>query len=229
MASISSEDNLTGTSYTAFFDLDDTLINANSGKLLVKLAYNRNKLSGPWLIKALWFSVLHKAGLKDPEKVVADMVAWIAGVPLKSLEILSAELFENHLLKSITPPARREISFHRKQNAKMVILSSSLSPVCKAVSEYLEMDGYLCTDLEVRDGFFTGHTNGPICYGNEKVNRLLEYCEKNNTLPGEAWYYGDALADLPVLKIVGHPVCVNPDKKLLKAAVRNGWEIKYWD
>jgi len=44
----------------------------------------------------------------------------------------------------------------------------------------------------------------------------------------DAWYYGDSISDLPVLKTVGFPVCVNPDKKLIKAAKENSWKICYW-
>ncbi len=60
METISSENNIKGKSYIAFFDLDDTLIRANSGKLLVRGAYEKGMMSLPDLIKALWLSFLYK-------------------------------------------------------------------------------------------------------------------------------------------------------------------------
>jgi phosphoserine phosphatase len=57
---------------------------------------------------------------------------------------------------------------------------------------------------------------------------LEEYCEKNNSSPGESWYYADAFVDLPVLGIVGHPVCVNPERKLARIARKKGWDIRSW-
>lgn len=40
----------------------------------------------------------------------------------------------------------------------------------------------------------------------------------------ESFAYSDSIFDLPVLKSVGHPVVVEPDKKLLKIASKNSWE-----
>jgi len=57
------------------------------------------------------------------------------------------------------------------------------------------MDDIICSELEVKDGVLTGKPKGNLCYGNEKLVRLREYCEKNNTDVDDAWYYGDAIID----------------------------------
>jgi phosphoserine phosphatase len=41
----------------------------------------------------------------------------------------------------------------------------------------------------------------------------------------EAYYYGDSISDLSALEVVGHPVCVQPDRKLSRIAHKNGWRI----
>jgi HAD superfamily hydrolase (TIGR01490 family) len=132
------------------------------------------------------------------------------------------------MIPSIHRQVVDELKMHRDNKALTVILSSSLVPICKAVAEYLEMDDIICSELEVRDGFLTGKPKGNLCYGNEKLVRLREYCKKNNTPVADAWYYGDALVDQPPLSIVGHPVCVNPDKKLRRIAKENNWKIYCW-
>ena len=228
MALISSENSNQGLSYTAFFDLDQTLINANSGKILIQLAYKKNMMKWPDIVRVLWFSFLYKSNLRQAENIVYDMVSLVAGVPVKTLKDLSYEMVKNRFINVIPIDARMELSFHREQSAKTVILSSSLSPICKAVAEHLQMDDIICTDPEVKNGFLTGHTNNPVCYGKEKLLRLKKYCEINNTTPEASWYYGDSVSDFPVLEKVGHPVCINPDKKLKQIAVTNGWPVKYW-
>jgi phosphoserine phosphatase len=40
--------------------------------------------------------------------------------------------------------------------------------------------------------------------------------------------YGDSSADLPMLRCVGHPVAVNPGRRLRRAAEENGWEVVEW-
>ena len=68
----------------------------------------------------------------------------------------------------------------------VVILSSSIFPVCKAVAEHLKMDGIICSVLKTSDGFYTGDPDGLFCFGNEKVIRLREHCENNNINPAFA-------------------------------------------
>ena len=40
-----------------------------------------------------------------------------------------------------------------------------------------------------------------------------------------SYAYTDSMTDLPMLEIVGHPVCVNPDAPLRKVAVERGWPV----
>jgi len=228
METISSENNIKGKSYIAFFDLDDTLIRANSGKLLVRGAYEKEMMSLPDLINALWLSFLYKFRLMDSEKIIAGMLNWLAGIPEKSVSDLSTEVFEKHMLHAIPEEARSEIRMHKDKNAAVVILSSALSSVCQVVANHLEMDDVICTQIEIDDGRCTGRTAGKLCFGNEKVSRLKEYCEKNNSKISDAWYYGDSISDLPVLSIVGNPVCINPDRQLRKRSKEKKWLIFNW-
>jgi alcohol-forming fatty acyl-CoA reductase len=40
--------------------------------------------------------------------------------------------------------------------------------------------------------------------------------------------YGDSLADLPLLELVGHPHAVNPDFRLAREARRRRWAVEEW-
>ena len=96
------------------------------------------------------------------------------------------------------------------------------------VAEHFRLDDIICSDLEVVNGLYTGKSVGAYCFREEKAVRLKDYCEKNNSAPELSWYYGDSIDDLPALDIVGNPVCVNPDKKLLKVARQKGWRVYEW-
>jgi len=229
MGIISSENNILGKSYIVFFDLDRTLVNANSGKLLVSQAYEKRIMTFTDLISAIWLSFLYKFNLKDTEKIIAGMVRWLAGVHQRTVTELSSEIFEKYMLPAISDETRKEIIMHKNKNAAVVILSSALSPVCRAVADYLEMDEIICTDLEVDGDMYTGRPSGKLCFGNEKVIRLTKYCEKNNNKVEDTWYYGDSISDLPVLSIVGYPVCINPDRQLRKRAKEKNWIIYDWN
>jgi putative phosphoserine phosphatase/1-acylglycerol-3-phosphate O-acyltransferase len=225
MGTISLKDRRSGINYIAFFDLDGTIIDANSGKELILYAYKKGLITWLDIMRGIYLSLLYKFKVKDTVKIINSMVGWLKGVSQSGLITLSEEIFRDHLMKSIRPEVAEKITFHKNDGGLVVILSSAIMPVCKAIADHLEMDDIICSELEIRNGIFTGNTEGSLCFGKEKVARLTEFCKINNINPCNSWYYGDSIADLPVLSSVGNPVCVNPDKKLLKAARKRGWKV----
>ena len=228
METISSENSNPGKSYAVFFDLDHTLIESISGKALAVRAYRKGLMTNYDIARAIYIYILYKLRIREPLRVIEDMVGWVNGLSEKVMDDLCTEVTIDILLPSLFPEAKAEIEFHKKKMAKVVILSSSLSPVCRQVSKSLEMNGILCSALEVKDGLLTGRPSGQICYGEEKVKRMTLYCDNNNLNTADAWYYGDSISDLPALSSAGNPVCVNPERTLEKEALKRGWKILRW-
>lgn len=229
METIFSRDSNIVKNYIAFFDLDQTITKAISGKALAREAHRKGLMTRYDLVNALYLSLVFKLKLKDPLNIIDDMVSWVEGIPEKTMGDLCLEVFRNVLLPSVYVEARSEIESHKAKNAKIVILSSALTPVCQEMAKNLSIDDIICSDLEVKNGYLAGRPRGHLCFGEEKAIRLIEYCEKNNSLPSNAWYYGDSISDLPALSSVGNPVCVNPDNKLKKTAIKKGWKILCWN
>lgn len=73
-------------------------------------------------------------------------------------------------------------------------------------------------------GVFTGEVeHEDLMYRKGRV--LARAVRKENlTLKGSVGV-GDSASDIPMLKMVSHPIAFNPNKKLYQAAKRNGWEI----
>lgn len=225
MEIISSKKDNTGSRYAAFFDLDHTILNINSGKVLIRKAYRNGLLSRPELLRAFWLSITYKLKLGNTVSLLEKMVSWIKGKKEESLDSLAKEVFDNNLVDAIREDIRTEIRLHKKEGAVTAILSSSILPLCSRVAANLEIDDILCSELEINDGIYTGKTETNLCFGKEKAIRLTDYCLKKNIDPSESYYYGDSIDDFHALSIVGNPVCVNPDKKLRKIAKSRGWRI----
>jgi putative phosphoserine phosphatase/1-acylglycerol-3-phosphate O-acyltransferase len=229
MGTISSNASNSPFSYIVFFDLDRTITRSISGKALVSGAYRKGLMTKGDLLNAILQSVLFSLKLRDPMKIIDKMVGWVKGIPENTMDSLCYEITHQVLLPSVFPQAITEIKMHKARNAKIVILSSALAPVCREIAKTLEIDDIICSELESKDGYMTGKSSGPLCFGDEKAVRLLGYCNMHKCFPSEAWYYGDSISDLPPLNTVGTPVCVNPDKKLLKTASKKGWKILKWE
>jgi HAD superfamily hydrolase (TIGR01490 family) len=188
--------------YVAFFDVDGTIIGANSGKSLVFQAYKKRMMSRFDLIRAINLSFLYKYNLREEIKIINSMVSWVKGLPEKTILEISSEVASTILIPSIFSEVKAELEYHRSKKAKVVILSSALRPVCMALADHLGFDDILSSELEVKDGYYTGRPIGYLCFGEEKAIRLKKYCEINNTAPEKAWFYGDTIPDLNALSIV---------------------------
>ncbi|MBK8881684.1 MAG: HAD family phosphatase [Bacteroidales bacterium] len=213
----------------AFFDLDKTIIREISGRAIIKMAWKQGLIPLIGLFKAFYLYILFKLGIREPLNVIDDMVGWVKGKHETELEQLCSDAFRESLLPSVFEEAKHEINVHKENNIKVIILSSALNYICRAMADELGMDGYICSVLESKEGYFTGRPVGRLCFGAEKLDRLIGYCASNNISHTDIWYYADSISDLPVLNSVGNPVCVNPDRELRAEALKRGWKIVNWE
>lgn len=215
--------------YIAFFDLDRTITGKISGNILAREAFRKGLMSFSDIMHALWLLILYKLSLRDPVKIINRMAAWVKNVPEELFNRLASEICHKYLIPAVYTEALNEIKMHRDNGALTVILSTTPVAIGRIMAEALRMDDIICSELEVVNGVFTGRAVRPLCYGEEKARRMKEYCNTMDCIPVDGWYYGDSIADFPALSITGTPVCVNPDKKLLKKARQKNWKIYYWE
>ena len=121
-----------------------------------------------------------------------------------------------------------KIKWHLKNNHLVFIVSASPDIYVQYISEYLQCDGYICTELSYINNKFTGMFNGDDCTGVEKVNAIERLY---STIPfdkNKTYAYSDNESDLPLLEFVAHPNVVTPTKKLEKIANKRKWKIYLW-
>lgn len=214
--------------YIAFFDLDHTIVRVNSGEALLRQAHKKRILSTSKLFNALFLALLYKLKIIDPATIIEKLGGWLTGYPVESIEKLCGEIVEKDLIPAIRPEIICEIKKHKQQGAELVILSSAIASICNPLAKYLEMGTVISSELEVVDQKYTGHPLGKFCFREEKLNRISSYFESKNYKFEDAFYYADSIDDLPVLQSVGHPVCINPDRRLRKIAQKRNWVIYNW-
>ncbi len=215
-------------SYAAFFDLDRTIIRVNSGEILVRQAYKNGLMSKTDILKGLYFTFLYKLDLIPTEQIILKMARWMAGLSEAAVITLCEEIFRTYLVDAIRPEIYDTIQFHKERNGEVVILSASMPYICSQFETQLNLGSSICSQLEVVDGKFTGHPVGRFCFGDEKVTRLTRFCEEKKYRLTDAFYYADSISDYDALNIIGHPVCVSPDKKLARVAGQKGWPLYNW-
>ncbi len=214
--------------YIAFYDLDRTILSTSSGKLFVQYLYKTGIISGMDLLAGFYISFIHRLGIIHSDAIIRKWVARFSGWSEEEMQNMTDHWFASMVEPTIRDNAAESIREHNNKGAQTVILSAATRFICEPVQHRLNMDHTLCTELEIRNGEFTGHIIGGYNHGEEKLRSAVDYCNKNGYDLGSAWYYADSISDLPVLERVQHPMCVTPDRLLRKIARKRGWQILDW-
>ena len=141
----------------------------------MKYAYAGGLISTAELFKGIFIGLLHRIGIAGTEKIIRKWAGKYSGISEQETINTSNQWFSKVVTAHFRESILKEIKFHRENNGRIVILSASTPYICRPVKEYLGMDDYICTELEVADGLFTGRLKGDYCHGKIKLERALEY------------------------------------------------------
>ncbi len=214
----------------AFFDLDRTLISGSSTFTLAAAARNAGMIPNHQLLRASLGAIMFKlagAGDDTTDRVRDQLLQFVTGQRQDDLAALNERVLPI-LLGMIRPEARRLLDLHRHAGRSTYIVSAAPQEIVGPLAQSLGMAGGIGTRGEVRDGVYTGQLAGPFCYGAGKVEAMHELSRWDGLDLAQCYAYSDSASDLPMLRAVGHPVAVNPDKRLEREARRNGWPIVHF-
>ena len=136
--------------------------------------------------------------------------------------------FFQEIEPTVRASALRAIEAHQARGEACVLITTSSIYLARHFGLKLGLDEVLATRFEVERGWFTGRPEGELCYGEGKVKLATEYAQRQGAELERCYFYSDSYSDLPLLKAVGSPSVVTPDRKLRGEALRRGWPILSW-
>ena len=216
----------------AIFDMDDTLLNGSSGRMLFSWLREKKMLNRYFrrrdIPQVAMAGLLYKLHLLDPTWFLLRMGR--AAAVADALEILSISRrwFREMLVPAINPEGVKRLKWHRAQGHLPVICSGSSQFAVELVAAHLGIGQTICTEWLIEDGKLTGELRQPLAYGEGKVHWMERWAETNRVDLAGSYFYTDHISDRPLLERVAHPVAVNPDPKLTRLAQAQDWEILAW-
>ncbi|MCP3105433.1 HAD family phosphatase [Myxococcus sp. K15C18031901] len=213
----------------AFFDLDKTLIAANSGALWVRRERALGHVTRLQALHAgLWLARYH-LGLVPMQAALARLLTRLAGLPAAPIHRRMAAFYAETVRTLYRPGALAAVEAHRRAGDRLVLLTSSTEDLSDLVARELHLDGVLCNHLEVdARGQHTGRPLGVICFGEGKRTLAQAYASEWGVALSACAFYSDSYSDLPTLEVVGQPVAVHPDHRLAREARKRGWPVVDW-
>ncbi len=213
----------------AFFDLDKTVIAKASMVAFSRPLQRAGMLPRRLMLKAAWGQLVYQMMGASPEKleklresVLRLTKGWdqveISGIVRDTLgDVIEPIVYEE---------AIDRIRAHQRWGHKVFIVSASPEEVVAPIAQLLGVDEAIATRAELDEaGRYSGRTERYV-YAEEKVVAILEVAERDGLDLDHCWAYSDSATDIPMLAAVGHPVAVNPDRELARAARARGWRVE---
>lgn len=208
------------------FDLDGTITRHDTLALYV-FGY---LLRRPWrlprallvvpAVMAFGLRLTDRGALKS-----AFLRATLGGVPRKAIDRWTEQFVPRVLENGTFADARAAIAAHANKGDHLVLMSASVDLYVPAIARALGFQESICTGIRWQNGRLDGRLSTPNRHGEEKVRCLRELQQRHGS---EATAYGNAVSDLPHLKLAKHGVLVNGSARARREAARLGIACTQW-
>ena len=214
-----------GPGTLAAFDLDGTLISGYSASVVYRDRLRRFDISVAELLRTTGAAVETRFRGADVGNLMRIGVQSLAGRMEDEMQEWGQRLFRQEIARMIFSEVRGLLAAHRHAGHRVVMATSATPYQALSVAADLDIDAedVLCTRPAVLDGMLTGKLESPPLWGPAKAEALREYADQHGADLGDSFAYSNGAEDVPMLKSVGHPVALNPDRKLAATARQNGW------
>lgn len=206
--------------------MDKTLIAGNSSVSFMRYCLRRGKATRWEVMKSIVYYLLYRYDLLDMKKAYRDSLRLLVGTREEDWMQFCQEWFEDAIRNLIYPEAVDIVRYHLNQGERVVIISSATTYAVAPLARYLNVPHVLATQIEVRQGLFTGHYIEPLCFRDGKVFWAEKIAEELGEEVDQSTFYTHSITDLPLLERVGTRQVVNPDPKLRSLAKKRGWPIR---
>jgi HAD superfamily hydrolase (TIGR01490 family) len=213
----------------ALFDLDNTLLAGDSdfewAEFLISQGVLDRQLHQARNAK---FYEDYKSGTLDIHAFLEFQLKPLSQHPRSQLDAWHQKYMETKIRGMMTAKSRALVEKHRQAGDLMMVITATNSFVTAPIAREFGIDNLIGTIPEEIDGEFTGRVTGAPSFKEGKVTRLHAWLhERGQGLADfeETWFYSDSLNDLPLLKVVDHPVAVDPDPTLRAYAEEAKWPI----
>ena len=212
----------------ALFDLDNTLLAGDSDFQWAQFLMEEGVIDREThQAKNIKFYEDYKNGTLDIFAFLDFQLEPLTRYPRSQLETWHQRYMKRKVLPMMTDKARKLVEKHRASGDLMMVITATNSFVTQPIAEAFGIEHLIGTVPEEVNGEFTGRVVGTPSFQEGKVSRLQQWlAERGQSLADfESWFYSDSQNDLPLLKMVNHPVAVNPDPVLESYAREQGWPV----
>lgn len=208
-----------GKNIVAFFDIDGTIFR-NS----LMIEHFQKLITFEVIDPAIWYTKVKKVYLEwerrygDFEEYL-EILARVYLEELKGVDKSYIEYIASHVIRQngdmIYKFSRNQIQWHKEQDHKIFFISGSPDFLVTKMAERYDVTAFRGSEYKVdKENKFTGELI-PMWDSASKQKVINELIEEYDVDLNESYAYGDTTGDFSMLKMVGNPISINPNKELL--------------
>lgn len=217
----------------AVFDLDGTLLDGQSGTLVLGYLLRHGLVSKRAGAKAAWWGIRYKLHLPFRQSEVREIIfSEIGALGPERVCAIMCDFHDEVMVPRYFSRGVEELRRHEEAGEQTVIVSATFDAIAQAACAYLGASVALATHMERTEaGVYTGRVQGEVVAGAEKARRLRAFADER--FGPDGWRvvcaYGDHFTDAPLLEMAERPFAVNAGPTLRREAARRGWPTLSWE
>ena len=210
----------------AIFDLDNTLLADDSDYLWGQFLVDKKIVDADYYAQENErFYREYKQGQLDILEFLNFSLKPLADNTLADLHQWRSQFIAEVIQPILLAPAQELISKHQQRGDTLLVITATNHFVTEPIVNLYGIQHLLATTPELIANRYTGKVAGTPCFQEGKVTRLQQWLQETGYNLQDSWFYSDSHNDLPLLKLVAHPVAVNPDDALKHYAGQKNWPV----
>lgn len=211
----------------AFFDLDRTLLDVNSGQLWLVHEWRGGHITTRDALVGVYWLTRYALGESSMDTALDRACSVYAGVPEATLRERIEAWFAADVAHHARPGGLAALQAHREAGDRVVLATSGSQYAAECARRTFDLDDAISTVVECRDGVMTGRV-ASYGIGVHKLHACRAWAEAEGVALEDCAFYTDSHSDLALLEAVGRPVIVAPDRPLARVAASRGWPVVDW-
>jgi HAD superfamily hydrolase (TIGR01490 family) len=212
----------------AFFDLDKTVIAKASMVAFGGPLRRAGMINRRLMARAVWNGLVFHylgAGEERMRRFRESALRITRGWERETIAALVADTLTDVIDPIVYAEALELIHEHRAAGRLVFLVSASPEEIVKPLGVYLGVDRVIASRARLDDmGRYTGEVDF-YAYGPYKAEAVEAVAEELELDLADCYAYSDSVTDLPLLRAVGHPCAVNPDRELARVAKLEDWPV----
>lgn len=213
----------------ALFDLDETLICADSNNLWMRWLVSQGYAPETLIAEEQALMTQYRQGDLSLEAYMNRTLAPLAGMATLTVSGWVRRFIQRDIVPRVYPAARERLAWHQQRGDTIMLISAGGDHLLTPIAQRLGLHGALAVGVEIIDDRYSGQPCSAASGKTDKATHLADWkaLQQANRFH-HTWAYSDSINDLPLLEQADHAWVINPDTLLLQEAQQRGWQVSHW-